>query len=60
MAPAVLARAGEAYFTTRAGRGGTGLGLCGVCNFVRQADGAFQIESEPGRGATVSLYLPRA
>ncbi|MBL8556381.1 MAG: hypothetical protein JNL41_19050 [Phenylobacterium sp.] len=60
MSPAVLARAGDAWFTTRAGRGGTGLGLSGVAAFCRAAGGALRLVSTEGRGTTATLLLPRA
>lgn len=60
MTPAQLARAGERFFTTRAGRGGTGLGLASVRDFVTSAGGAMRIDSAPGVGTTVELLLPRA
>ena len=60
MAPDVLARCTDAYFTTRAGRGGTGLGLAGVAEFCRANGGALKLASTEGRGTTVTLYLPRA
>ncbi|WP_296595411.1 ATP-binding protein [Phenylobacterium sp.] len=60
MSPEVLARAAEPYFTTRAGRGGTGLGLAGVRDFARRSGGALRLVSELGRGSTATLYLPRA
>lgn len=60
MSPQVLARATDPYFTTRAGRGGSGLGLCGVQEFVRRAGGALRLDSTEGRGTTATLYLPRA
>lgn len=59
MSPEVLAQAAEPYFTTRAGRGGTGLGLAGVRDFARRSGGALRLVSELGRGATATLYLPR-
>lgn len=59
MSPAVLARACEPWFTTRAGRGGTGLGLAGVQDFAAQSGGGFSLDSEEGVGTTATLYLPR-
>jgi signal transduction histidine kinase len=54
------ARAPEVFFTTKAPALHAGLGLAQVFGFARQAGGAAQIETEPGRGTTVSLYLPLA
>ncbi|MEW5684043.1 MAG: ATP-binding protein [Pseudomonadota bacterium] len=59
MSPAVLARACEPWFTTRAGRGGTGLGLAGVQDFAARSGGSFGLVSEQGVGTTATLYLPR-
>lgn len=56
----VLARATEAFFTTRRGRGGSGLGLASVRDFARRSGGGFTLASEPGRGTTATLYLPKA
>ncbi len=53
-------RAFEPFFTTRRGRGGSGLGLSMVYGFVRQSGGGVEIESVPGEGATVTLLLPVA
>jgi len=58
MSPDVLARALQPYFTTRKGRGGTGLGLSGADAFARQAGGRLRLQSQEGRGTTVTLYLP--
>ncbi|WP_132295528.1 hybrid sensor histidine kinase/response regulator [Roseicella aquatilis] len=59
MDAATLARAGEAFFTTKPQ--GTGLGLAGVRGFVAEAGGAVRIASPgPGRGTTVTLWLPEA
>jgi signal transduction histidine kinase len=56
MSPAVLARAGELFFTTKPR--GTGLGLSGARGFAERAGGALTIDSEVGRGTTVTLWLP--
>lgn len=60
MGPAVLAKATEAFFTTKARDRGTGLGLAMVKAFATEAGGALQIRSEPGRGTCVEILLPRA
>ena len=58
MAKDVLAKALEPFFTTKPVGQGTGLGLSMVYGFARQSHGALTIESEPGKGTTVTLYLP--
>ncbi len=60
MSPQVQARAIEPFFTTKVVGVGSGLGLSQVYGFARQSDGALQIDSQLGRGTTVSLYLPRS
>jgi signal transduction histidine kinase len=58
MAPEVLARAAEPFFTTKR-EGGSGLGLAQVYGFARQCEGDCEIESAPGKGTRVCITLPR-
>jgi signal transduction histidine kinase len=60
MPPEVAARACEPFFTTKKPGHGTGLGLSQVAGFAQQAGGQVRIASEPGKGTTVRLYLPRS
>jgi signal transduction histidine kinase/ActR/RegA family two-component response regulator len=56
----VAAHVMEPFFTTKPEGQGTGLGLSIVHGFARQCGGAVSLESEPGRGTCVSLFLPVA
>jgi PAS domain S-box-containing protein len=58
MSPAVMERVFEPFFTTKNFGEGTGLGLSQVFGFAKQIGGAVMAESQPGQGATFTLYLP--
>jgi signal transduction histidine kinase len=60
MSPEVLAKATEAFFTTKSRNSGTGLGLAIVKAFATEGGGALHIESDLGRGTRVEILLPRA
>ncbi|HUD60522.1 MAG TPA: response regulator [Acetobacteraceae bacterium] len=60
MPPELLDRVMEPFFTTKAPGAGSGLGLSMIYGFAKQSGGHLTIESEPGHGTTVRLYLPRA
>ncbi|WGS54851.1 ATP-binding protein [Paraburkholderia sp. D15] len=59
MPEAVARRAFEPLFTTKLRGSGTGLGLAQVLSMCEQAGGTAKIESVPGSGTTVRMYLPR-
>jgi signal transduction histidine kinase len=59
MTEEVRRRALDPFFTTKPQGKGTGLGLSMAFGFVRQSNGQFVIESAPGSGTTIKIYMPR-
>jgi signal transduction histidine kinase len=60
MSPEVLARATEAFFTTKPREHGTGLGLAMVNAFATEAGGGLHLSSQVGQGTRAEIWLPRA
>jgi signal transduction histidine kinase len=60
MDAATLARAAEPFFTTKEVGRGSGLGLSMAHGFAAQSGGALRIDSVPGDGTEVTLWLPEA
>ncbi len=60
MSKEVASQAFDPFFTTKPRGHGTGLGLATVYGIVNQAGGSVEIESEPGQGTTVRVFLPVA
>lgn len=56
--PEIMTRIIEPFYTTKPIGQGTGLGLSQVYGFIQNAGGDMKIESEIGRGTTISLYFP--
>jgi len=59
MTPEVKARLFEPFFSTKPPDKGTGLGLATVHGIVRQSGGDVRVESEPGKGSSFHVFLPR-
>ena len=59
MAPEVAAKAFDPFYTTKPIGQGTGLGLSMIYGFARQSGGHARLDTAPGRGTTMHLYLPR-
>jgi signal transduction histidine kinase len=60
MTPEVFAKAFEPFFTTKAVGKGSGLGLSQVFGLAKQSGGGVRIDTRPGEGTSVKVFLPRS
>lgn len=59
MSPEVIANLFEPFFTTKPGQQGTGIGLAVVHHAITQSGGRIHVDSTPGQGTSIDLYLPQ-
>ena len=60
MSPEILARAFEPFFTTKPVGKGSGLGLSQVLGLAKQMGGGLRVDTAPGQGTRMSIFLPEA